>query len=48
MIELEDATSCSIVEDAVQRDNLEWTVEDILLREGRNDITCIDLRLLKY
>ena len=29
-----------------ERDTLERTVEDILFREGCNDITCIDLRLL--
>ena len=30
----------------IERDTLERTVEDILFREGCNDITCIDLRLL--
>ena len=31
---------------SIERDTLEGTVEDILFREGCNDITCIDLRLL--
>ena len=31
---------------SIERDTLERTVEDILFREGCNDITCIDLRLL--
>ena len=28
-----------------ERNRLEWTVEDILWREGCNDVTCIDLKL---
>ena len=31
---------------SIERDTLERTVEDILFREGCNDITCIDVRLL--
>ena len=31
---------------SIMRDTLEQTVEEILFREGCNDITCIDLRLL--
>ena len=31
---------------SIERDTLERTVEDTLFREGCNDVTCIDLRLL--